>query len=219
MEMTEQQSRQRRDLIALALGISVFYLAGGDLAEEALIFWAVTISHPVALKLLAALIFSWFFYRYELYVGREGRSKLSKFMGGQMGGSPAVDKFRSAEALADHTKQWILKNFGDLKEGDPDLLSRAFLTKWQQELESKTRVDVRWGWVTVAPTPQTLDVGKKSYTVAPRIRIGFWCWLSASGFMVKQVLFRDSQFSDYAVPYLLAFFAVGLTIWFELAAL
>lgn len=227
-QMTEQESRQRRDLIALALDISVFYLAGGSLAKETQIFWAVKIDHPVALKIIAALIFSWFLYRYELYVGREGRARFRKYLQQQLGSSPAVARFR--ERLIEHIGRWFddtrwedITEVVDLTDDEQTNLRQEYIRQWGRHPES--RVDIAaWWWVVVTPEARKIGFrsgihGDEAVQIAPRLRVGFWYEFQATAFMVKQVLFRDSHFSDYAVPYLLAFFAAGLTMWFEFGRL
>jgi len=201
--------RQRRNLIAISLGLIIFEMAGGQVKAVSFMNGGVSLENPGLLISLGYLALAYSLWRYWLYVKPE-HDEFRKLVQKTLEDSPLyrefvgplVKKFREESGVA-HADGW--------QEFSYDELQKEFVLTPVEEhvtgnfLTRELVLQVQNPKGDFNPDRVAHRMPEFSYE---RMKASAW----------TKVILGEKEYSDLFVPYLLAFSAVGLLLWRVLSA-
>ena len=181
--------RQRRSVMAISLGLIIYELAGGKLHGASVFGGVITLEHPRIVLYFAWAALFYFIWRYWLYMrGEFGRVRTEYLV--------AIGYLPSFKELASEFQGEIIA--GRHQNDEP-----VIVTSWfGRSLDFSRRWSTSGVLESFANNPSNVPV---PYWRLKRIEIVAWI-LTA---------YKDRAFSDYLLPYLIAAFAIAVTIYSE----
>jgi len=185
--MDEAFLRQRRNLIAMSIGLSLYMLAGGKVQT----LFGVTLDNPEVALIFAWFGFFYFWWRSKLYQGSpmDGRfkSEQSHYL--------SIDEYAKTLAHKYLKRKYLKLNLPAIKyEGD-------IIIAWTGKLK-----DLVFSYTNLSQQEEA-QIGSKFIPVnkADQVIILFRLWVLTA--------MNGKAFTDYFIPYLLAELTVITGIW------
>jgi len=198
--------RQRRDLYALAIGLTVFHCAGGTISAGASFggILPVSLARPWVFEVAAWIGFFYFWIRFWLISEGKPFEDFKEDAMWQAGDLPATREMACQfvrdihQQPADAARARLLRPNGlvprvGIKNGEPVISLEGITTR-------STRIS--------GTTPITCGGGDN--LVPKGQRLTFW-WSWVKGWVYAT--FRERSFTDYTLPHLFALLTVGVGVF------
>lgn len=199
--------RQRRDLYALAIGLTVFHLAGGTIASDTSFgsILPVSLARPWVFEVAAWLGFFYFWIRFWLISEGKPFDDFKEDARWQAGDLPAMRELACSFVTGSHY-QPEESSFAMLRQSN-GLVPRMHVRQGTPmiSLDALTANATRNGR---GGMPMTCGPADNEVPSSDRRR--FW-WSWAKGW--AYATFRERSFTDYTLPHLFALLAVGVGVF------
>ena len=196
--------RQRRDLYALAIGLSVFNLAGGSMVRGTTLggFLPVSLAHPHVLLYAAWAGFFYFWWRFWQVSDAKPIQDFLEEVRLQAGDSKAMRKIASKHVKAG-------SEFSFESQQSKVLAPNGLIPKVRLARAEIGLYELSPKRTTPSYTSYT-NVGDLTVIIVGADRRRYWLAILGG---IPRALWFERSFADYTAPHILAIITVGIGVW------